>query len=75
MRTLSVNDPVCVVIASGDQFLRYIAKDLRKLGYTSKNGHKLTESHVSNFRRNDLGIRTAPVYSKPNYKGRNWITG
>ena len=75
MKTLSVDDSVCVAIASQPEPLKFITEDLRKLGYTSKTGVKLTESHVSNFRRKDLGIRSAPVYHKPNYQGRNWITG
>lgn len=75
MRPLSVHDETCVKIASIGQNLDLIRLLLKQAGYCSKSGLELTESHVSNFRRKDLGIRSAPYYSKPNYQGRNWITG
>ena len=72
---LSIYNEECVEIASQDDKLLWLAYKLRKAGFVSKSGLELTESHVSNFRRKDLGIRSVPRYSKPNYQGRNWITG
>lgn len=74
-KPLSKFDKTCVEIASLDESLLLITVLLSKAGYCSKSGLDLTESHVSNFRRKDLGIRSAPYYSKPQYQGRNWITG
>ena len=41
--------------------------------YCSKSGVDLTESHMSNFCRKDLGLRRMPTHQKLRYKGRNWV--
>lgn len=74
-KPLSTSDETCVKIASLNIPLNSIRVQLEHRGYCSKSGFKLTVSHVSNFRRKDLGIRSASYYSKPRYQGRNWITG
>jgi hypothetical protein len=56
-KSLSINDPHCVRLASLPQTLNQITVVLRGNGYCSKRGHDLTETHVSHFRVNDLGIR------------------
>ena len=62
-----------------DYFMSYdqslIACFLTRLGYRSKAGLQLTNSHISNFLRKDLGLRKQRYASKPFYQGRNWITG
>lgn len=50
-----------------------MASYLYDKGYTSKSGKELTNSHISNFLRKDMGIRQVEEYEKYNYKGCNWL--
>lgn len=75
IKYISKYDKECVSLASRYGTLAELRDDLHRHGYRSKSGLILTESHVSNFRRKDLGLRKVRYYDKPTYAGRNWITG
>ena len=75
---LDKNDPALVVMATyaynNSVPLAETAGYLDKLGYTSKEGKKLSASHVSNFERKDLGIARMKQHTKPTYKFMNHET-
>ena len=71
MPTISASDGLCVEICK-EMFnrklsLQAIANALGAMGYRSKSGITLTESHISNFLRKDLGLRKMPEHSKRYY--------
>lgn len=51
--------------------LEHMRGALHIMGYRSKSGLMLTESHVSNYLRKDMGLRKVSEYKKPNYR-TNW---
>jgi hypothetical protein len=73
-KKLDKNDLMCQKMATMTGFdLTEVVLMYDRLEYTSKSGLRLTESHISNFLREDLNIRRMPQHFKPKYKGKNWI--
>lgn len=72
MKTINLDAVVLSVLTSQGVTLKQMTKSLSALGYLSLSGEPLSESHVSNFRKQKLGLRFVDPYKKPGYAGKNW---
>lgn len=72
MKTIKPDAIVLSILTSEDLSLGQMTKALSVLGYLSLSEEPLSESHVSNFRRQKLGLRFVDSYKKPGYAGKNW---